>query len=51
MELEIHNDAQPGDEDLLNAAAIQTLFHGGTVYAVEPQNVPDDAPVAAVFRY
>jgi len=26
MELEMHNDAQPGDEDLLNAAAIQTIF-------------------------
>ncbi|KAM3111741.1 baeRF3 domain-containing protein [Phormidesmis sp. 146-33] len=51
MELEMHNDAQPGDEDLLNAAAIQTIFHGGTVYAVEPEKVPDDAPVAAVFRY
>jgi hypothetical protein len=36
---------------LLNAAAIQTIFHGGTVYAVEPGAVPDEAPVAAVFRY
>lgn len=51
MELEMHNDAQPGDEDLLNAAAIQTIFHGGTVYAVEPEKVPDDALVAAIFRY
>ena len=51
MELKMHNDAQPGDEDLLNAAAIQTIFHGGTVYAVEPGEVPDDTPVAAVFRY
>jgi hypothetical protein len=51
MELEMHNDAQTGDEDLLNAAAIQTIFHGGTVYAVEPREVPDDTPVAAVFRY
>ena len=51
MQLEMHNDAQPGDEDLLNAAAIQTIFHGGTVYAVEPGEVPDDTPVAAVFRY
>jgi Bacterial archaeo-eukaryotic release factor family 7 len=51
MELEIHNDVQPGDEDLLNAAAIQTIFHGGTVYAVEPEKVPDNTPVAAVFRY
>ncbi|MBD1874901.1 hypothetical protein H6F75_15550 [Nodosilinea sp. FACHB-131] len=51
MELEIHNDAQPGDEDLLNAAAIQTIFHGGTVYAVEPQEMPDEVSIAAVFRY
>jgi hypothetical protein len=51
MEIERHNEAQPGDEDLLNAAAIQTIFHGGTVYAVEPGAVPDEAPVAAVFRY
>jgi hypothetical protein len=51
MKLEMHSDAQPGDEDLLNAAAIQTIFHGGTVYAVEPEEVPDDTPVAAVFRY
>ena len=51
MELQMHTDAQPGDEDLLNAAAIQTLFHGGIVYAVEPKKVPDSAPVAAVFRY
>jgi hypothetical protein len=51
MELEIHNEAQLGDEDLLNAAAIQTIFHGGTVYAVEPEKVPDNTPVAAVFRY
>ncbi|MBD1912958.1 hypothetical protein [Leptolyngbya sp. FACHB-16] len=51
MELEIHNEAQPGDEDLLNAAAIQTIFHGGAVYAVEPEKVPDNTPVAAVFRY
>lgn len=51
MELEVHNDAQPGDEDLLNAAAIQTIFHGGTVYAVEPNEMPDEVAIAAVFRY
>ncbi|MBD2059731.1 hypothetical protein H6F88_27695 [Oculatella sp. FACHB-28] len=51
MQLEMHNETQPGDEDLLNAAAIQTVLHGGTVYAVEPEGVPDEAPVAAVFRY
>jgi hypothetical protein len=49
--IDLHPEAQPGDEDLLNAAAIQTLLNGGTVYAVEPEKVPDEAPLAAVFRY
>jgi hypothetical protein len=50
-ELKIHADAEPGDEDLLNSAAIQTLLNGGSVYAVEPDQVPDQALLAAVFRY
>ncbi|MBD2460901.1 hypothetical protein H6G89_07570 [Oscillatoria sp. FACHB-1407] len=50
-ELHMHETAEPGDEDLLNAAALQTLLNGGTVYAVEPEKVPDSALVAAVFRY
>lgn len=50
-ELEIHPDTQPGDEDLLNSAAIQTLLNGGEVYAVPPDEVPGSAPLAAVFRY
>lgn len=49
--VEIHEDTQPGDEDLLNMAAIQTFLNGGTVYAVEPDKVPESASVAAVFRY
>lgn len=50
-ELHIHPDAEPGDEDLLDAAAVQTLLNGGTVYAVEPEKVPESAAIAAVFRY
>lgn len=50
-ELEIHKDMEPGDDDLLNLTAVQTLLNGGAVYALEPDRVPDKAPVAAVFRY
>lgn len=50
-ELEVHDTPEIGDEDLLNSAAIQTLLNGGTVYAVEPDQVPDTAPLAAIFRY
>jgi hypothetical protein len=47
----LHERAEPGDEDLLDFAAIQTLSNGGSVYAVEPERVPDGALLAAVFRY
>jgi hypothetical protein len=40
---------QPGDEDLLNLAAVAVLKHGQTVYAVEAGQVPG-GPVAAVLH-
>jgi hypothetical protein len=48
---EIHAEAQPGDEDLLDLAAIQTLRNGGAVFASAPSEVPDEAPLSAVFRF
>jgi hypothetical protein len=50
-EMQIHSEPEPGDEDLLDAAAIQTIVNGGVVYAVEPEKMPDKAAIAAVFRY
>lgn len=47
----LHSDFEPGDGDLLDTAAMQTLLNGGTVYVVEPEQVPDAAPLAAIFRY
>ena len=49
--VQVHEETEPGDEDLLDFAAIQTLLNNGTVYAVEPEKVPDEALLAAVFRY
>jgi hypothetical protein len=43
--------ADPQGEDLLNFAALHTILNSGTVYAVEPHNVPDGGALAAVFRY
>jgi hypothetical protein len=37
--------------DLLDAAAINTINKGGTVYAVESDEIPEDSPLAAVLRY
>jgi len=49
--LQIHELVEPGDEDLLDLAATQTLLHGGAVYAVEQAQMPAGVPLAAVFRY
>jgi len=49
--VQLHQKAEPGDEDLLDFAAMHTLLNRGIVYAVEPGKVPDDAPLAALFRY
>lgn len=47
----MHQQAEPGDEDLLDFAAMHTILNSGTVYAVAPEQLPDDGPLAALFRY
>jgi len=49
--LQLHEEPHPGDEDLLDLAAMQTLLNGGAIYAMEFMDIPDDTPVAATFRY
>lgn len=48
---EFHEEPQPGDEDLLDRAAVETLANGGAVFAVDAATVPDHALLAAVYRY
>ena len=47
----LHEEQEPGDEDLLDMAAVHTFLKGGRVYAVQPDKVPDGRPSAALFRY
>jgi hypothetical protein len=49
--LQVHQEVEPGDEDLLDLAAVLTISNSGTVYAVEPTSVPGNGPVAAIYRY
>lgn len=49
--IEVHETASPGDDDLLERAATQTILHGGSVYVLEPAMIPGDQFAAAVFRY
>ncbi len=50
-QVHLHPGPEPGDHDLLDLAAIQTILNSGTVYAVEPEQVPDQMPLAAILRY
>ena len=47
--VECHDLAEPGDEDLLNLAASETLRHGHTVFAIEPDQIPARNGVAAIL--
>lgn len=49
--INLRQEAAPGDEDLLDSAAVQTLLYGGTVYAMGSEKMPDETRLAAVFRY
>lgn len=49
--VEVHPEYGPGDEDLLNLAAVQTLLHDGTVFVLRPEEMPAKRQAAAVFRY
>ena len=40
-----------GDEDLLNAAAVETILHDGRVFELPSDKMPDQADIAATFRY
>jgi len=50
-EVKLLQQDAPGAGDLLDFAAAQTLLNGGAVYAVNHETMPDQAPVAAIFRY
>lgn len=51
LSLEEHDNEQPGDDELFDLAAIQTLLHGGTLYGSNPSDMPDQRPIAAVYRF
>lgn len=49
--IELHDQPEPGDDDLLDYAAVQSLLNGGTVYAVAPEEVPGGGDVSALLRF
>jgi predicted transcriptional regulator len=49
--VQVHQQFEPGDQDLIDFAAVQALLHGANVYAVGVEQMPLGASLAAVFRY
>jgi hypothetical protein len=48
---EIQGEERADTYDLYDLAAVQTLLGGGTVYAVEPPEIPGEGELAAVYRF
>ena len=46
-----HEEPQPGDQDLLDIAAANSLVAGAKVYALPEAAAPSDSGIAAIFRY
>jgi hypothetical protein len=47
----MHTRFEPGDDDLLELAAVETLRRGGEVYSNEAVDLLGNEPVAALYRY
>lgn len=47
----LHEKLEAGSEGLHDFAAIQTFLNGGPVFILSPEKMPDESPLAAVFRY
>jgi hypothetical protein len=49
--VDLHDEQRPGDDDLLDAAAVQTLLRGGSVHAMDSGQMPGSGALAAVMRF
>jgi len=47
----LYEQEETGAEDLLDAAAVETLARGGVVYALKREEMPGTQPAAAILRY
>lgn len=50
-QIEIHPDRTPQSEGLINTAAIYTLQNEGIIFTFAPPEMPDESPIAAIFRF
>ena len=50
-QVEVHREQKPDSEDLSNTAAVYAFQTDAAIYVVEDNEMPDQTPIAAVFRY
>lgn len=51
QEVEWHEGPRPDSEELLDLAATETFINNGNVFAVDPGQMPETEPAAAIFRW
>jgi hypothetical protein len=51
QQVHMHLKATGDDEDLINAAAMETLAHGGEVHVIDAEKMPGNSPIAALYRW
>lgn len=49
--VELHEERELGDADLLDLAALHTIWNQGEVYALARAEMPAEVPLAAILRY
>jgi hypothetical protein len=47
----LHERPEPGDEELYDFTAMQTIVNGGSVYILDQDRIPEGKPIAALLRY
>jgi hypothetical protein len=47
----VHPQVEPGDDDLIDFAAYQTLRHAGTIFVMRSGEVPGNMPISATLRF
>lgn len=49
--IQLHDEPNRESEDLIDTAAVHTFLNNGSVYALPAEEMPDNAHMAATFRY
>lgn len=50
-QLQVYPFTEPGHIELIQDAAIQTILNRGIVYSVDPDQIPGETSLAAIFRF